>query len=90
MSAKTILWPLAAGMLLAAAGCAPAYYAYPCGCVPYDYCPDPPLPYGTYCGCPTPWAAKFQREFAAPPNEDLRRQPRSSATPSTPKEQQPY
>lgn len=41
-------------------GCAAAYHDYPCGCVPYAYCPPPPLPYVTYshCGCPTPIAAQ--------------------------------
>lgn len=43
-------------------GCARAYHSYPpCSCVPYSYCPQPPLPYTTYesCHCPTPIAAKF-------------------------------
>jgi hypothetical protein len=45
-----------AGLLLCASGCAPAYHAYPCGCVPYHYGVRPPLPYEVYQGCPTPVA----------------------------------
>jgi len=42
------LGPLA---LALAAGCAPAYHAYP-GCyVDCKYCPPPPLPYAHYQGC---------------------------------------
>jgi len=47
---------VAAALLTACCGCAAAYRCYPCGCVPYQYCPDPPLPYTAYsaCHCPTP------------------------------------
>lgn len=62
MSAKHASCSLLGAILLAAAGCAPGYHAYPCGCVPYGYCPEPPLPFTNYCGCPTPWAAKFYPE----------------------------
>ncbi len=43
-------------------GCAPAYHAYPCGCVPLSYCPEPALPHTNYCCCPTPCAASPQGE----------------------------
>lgn len=85
MSTKRKLWPSLA-ILIAAAGCAPAYHAYPCGCVPYGYCPDPPLPYTSYCGCPTPWAAKFVREHPTTPVEHLdKKQSDKPTTPSQPK-----
>lgn len=48
-----------AAAVLGAAGCAAAYHAYPCGQVPYAYRPEPPLPYVSYCACPTPIAAEF-------------------------------
>jgi hypothetical protein len=44
---------LGGSLLLLAGGCASAYHAYPCGSVPYCYCPPAPLPYASYCGCPT-------------------------------------
>ena len=41
----------AAGILLAASGCAPAYYDY-LGCyIDCKYCPLPPLPYTQYNDC---------------------------------------
>ena len=45
---------------LLAGGCATAYHNYPCGCVHYKHCPSPPLPYTTYCGCPTPVAKCYE------------------------------
>jgi hypothetical protein len=57
MFARPVFWSwLAATLLTAMLGCAPAYHAYPCGCVPYGYCQEPPLPFTNYCGCPTPQA----------------------------------
>jgi hypothetical protein len=44
-------------------GCSHAYHHYPpCSCIPYTYCPQPPLPYVTYgsCHCPTPIASGWQ------------------------------
>ena len=43
-------------LMIALSGCASGYHAYRCGCIPYRYCPEPPLPYTTYCSshCPTP------------------------------------
>ena len=43
-------------LLVAFAGCAAAYRDYPGGCVPYGYCPPPPLAYTVYDACPTPIA----------------------------------
>ena len=50
-----------AGLLavLALSGCAPAYNSYSDGCVPYNHCPPPPLPYTSYSGCPTPVAERY-------------------------------
>ncbi|MFO1045839.1 MAG: hypothetical protein U0941_28995 [Planctomycetaceae bacterium] len=44
--------------IISLSGCAHAYHAYLCG-VPYGYCPDPPLPYTSYSGCPTPIASRY-------------------------------
>lgn len=46
-------------LLVSLSGCAQAYQSYPCGCIPYGYCPDRPLPYRTYSGCPTPIASTY-------------------------------
>ncbi|MBI1903690.1 MAG: hypothetical protein HY000_36310 [Planctomycetes bacterium] len=72
---RTVVVMLAA---LSAAGCAPQYHWYsnPCCCIPYDYPPAAPLPYTTYCGCPTPVASCYEmrkeesmpRDAAAPPS----------------------
>jgi hypothetical protein len=40
-------------------GCARSYHAYPCGEVPYCYCPPNPLPYRQYCNCPTCIACQY-------------------------------
>jgi len=53
---------LGGSLLLVTGGCASAYHAHPCGCVPYCYCPPAPLPYASYCGCPTPLAASIDGE----------------------------
>jgi hypothetical protein len=44
-------------------GCAPAHHSHRdrCHCIEYGYCPPAPLPYTTYCGCPTPVAAGHAR-----------------------------
>ena len=44
--------------LMLAGGCAHQYHWYQAdGCCPqYEYCAPAPLPYSTYCGCPTPFA----------------------------------
>jgi hypothetical protein len=47
-------------LIAIAGGCAAACHDCSCGgCVPYTYCPPPPLPYRTYCGCATPVAAYY-------------------------------
>ena len=53
-------------VIAALSGCASAYHAFPDLCVPYAYCPQPPLPYTTYshCGCPTPIAAQYAERTA--------------------------
>lgn len=85
MSIKHSLWPwLGITLLIATTGCAPAYHAYPCGCVPYGYCPGSPLPYTGYCGCPTPWAAKFHREHMTAQPENLPEPASKPTTPPTP------
>ena len=50
---------LGLSLLTSLAGCAATYQSYSCGCVPYGYCPDRPLPYRTYSGCPTPIASVY-------------------------------
>lgn len=50
---------LALILLIVSSGCAGAYRDYPKGCVPYGYCPQPPLPYVEYFGCPTPIAERY-------------------------------
>jgi hypothetical protein len=52
-------------LLVVSSGCARAYHAYPCGCVPYDYCPPPPLAYAPYDACPTPVARCYASEIVA-------------------------
>ncbi len=60
MSTHHASWRLLGIVLaLAFSGCAPAYHAYPDACIPYGYCPEPPLPYVTYDNCPTPIASEF-------------------------------
>lgn len=53
---------------LAASGCAAAYHDYPCGCIPYAYCPPPPLAYGPYEACPTPIARCYALDQPALPH----------------------
>lgn len=50
---------LGVALLASLSGCATAYHDYPGCCIPYRYCPCPPLPYITYegCHCPTPGAS---------------------------------
>ena len=59
------------GLLLLTVGCAPAYHSYrcACSCIPYDYCPPAPLPYTTYCACPTQVASCYANR--AVPGEAL-------------------
>ena len=45
--------------LVISCGCSAAYHDYPCGCVPYRYCPPPPMRYAAYDACPTPLAACY-------------------------------
>lgn len=55
---------LGAALLLSLPGCATAYRDYSGCCIPYVYCPPPPLPYVTYesCHCPTPGTSlRFQQ-----------------------------
>ncbi|MEI6502756.1 MAG: hypothetical protein WCP21_17240 [Armatimonadota bacterium] len=58
---------ISVGLLLLCVGCAPAYHSYQCdcSCLPYGYCPPAPLPYTTYCGCPTPVASSYS-DLAVP------------------------
>ena len=53
-------------LLASLSGCASAYDSYPCGAIPYGYCPDPPLPYSTYSGCPTPVASSYSPRQVRP------------------------
>lgn len=58
--------------LASLSGCAQAYQSYPCGCIPYGYCPDRPLPYRTYSGCPTPIASSYSSaRIPQPPQPPL-------------------
>lgn len=52
------LYRVLLGVSVLLGGCAHAYHEYPCGCIPYDYCPEPPLPYTAYGECPTPIASR--------------------------------
>ncbi len=81
MSIKQILWPpLAAALLSIPFGCASAYHAYPCGCVPYGFCPAPPLPFSNYCGCLTPRATQFQCGHATAASKEGESLPCTPAT----------
>ena len=40
-------------------GCAPAYHAYPNGCVTYGYRAASPPPFAFYRGCATPWLRRY-------------------------------
>jgi len=57
-----ILGPI---LLIVSSGCAGAYHDYEAGCVPYNYCAQPPLPYVEYGGCPTPIAERYRALFSA-------------------------
>lgn len=60
------------GLAVLSCGCAQAYHDYPCGCVPYGYGPEPPLPYRRYASCPTPIASRRATELqgrASPPTD---------------------
>ena len=60
------MWTLlGVALMVSLSGCAAAYHDYPDCCIPYLYCPPPPLPYTAYegCHCPTPGASQhFQQE----------------------------
>ena len=62
---------LGAMTLVVASGCAAAYHDYPDGCVAYDYCPLPPLPYATYQACPTPVAQCYSTVGETQPSEPV-------------------
>jgi hypothetical protein len=62
---RCIGW-LAASLLIASCGCAAAYHDYPCGCVPYGYCPSAPLRYAAYDACLTPVAACYVEKSKGP------------------------
>lgn len=64
-----------ATLLVISGGCAAAYHDYPCGCIPYGYCPPPPLAYTVYNACPTPIARCYladdvsaRADLAMPPD----------------------
>jgi hypothetical protein len=53
------MWKLlGVALIVSLFGCAAARHDYPDSCIPYLYCPPPPLPYVAYdgCHCPTPGA----------------------------------
>jgi hypothetical protein len=64
-----MIWLLVAVALFATAGgCARAYHAYPCGCVPYGYCAEPPLPHVMYCGSCTAVPSQAQQAPSPEPS----------------------
>ena len=64
-SKKILLaWALLAMTCVTMSGCIRSYRAYPCGQVPYDYCPPQALPYTNYSACPTPIAASYFAPYA--------------------------
>ena len=46
-------------------GCAPAYHAYPNGCVTYGYRTAAPPPFTFYRGCATPWLRRYASESSS-------------------------
>lgn len=73
---------LAVAVMAAAAGCAPGYHAYPCGAVPYTYCPEPPLPFTHYCGYPT--SCEIHQDLPEAPPADAADQPLDPPPPLIP------
>jgi hypothetical protein len=65
MELQKLSWILI-GLSICSNGCVHAYRAYPDGCIPYDYCPSPPLPYTRSTGCPTPIANRWISESSGP------------------------
>ncbi len=62
---------LAAALAVLLSGCAGAGRDYSDCCIPYLYCPPPPLPWVSYegCHCPTPVASRYgepQSGYSAP------------------------
>lgn len=55
---------LGVALIVSFSGCAAAYQDYPGCCIPYLYCPPPPLPYVAYegCHCPTPGASLYLQQ----------------------------
>ena len=63
------IWKLLGVVLIVSlSGCITAYHDYPGCCIPYLYCPPPPLPYVRYegCHCPTPGASIYFRQHGTP------------------------
>jgi hypothetical protein len=54
-------------LLVSLSGCAAAYHDYQGCCIPYLYCPPPPLPYVAYEGrhCPTPGASLYSQQYGS-------------------------
>jgi hypothetical protein len=73
-SAGSALWRtmgFAVGLLAFATlgGCCCRWvHCYRGGCVPYDYVAPAPLPYTTYCGCPTPIAQEYREANSMQPD----------------------
>lgn len=59
-----VVFAIAANILLS--GCAPAYHAYPNGCVTYGYRTAAPPPFTFYRGCATPWSRRYASESSSP------------------------
>jgi hypothetical protein len=80
MRGKSRFWlPGAVVVLAMYLGCASAYHSYPSGsCIPYGYCPEPPLPYATYesAHCPTSvgseWRSRHGPAGVKPSADDLK------------------
>jgi hypothetical protein len=57
---KSIAIFFVATLVIVLSGCARAHDQYRWGCITYGYCPPAPLPYASYCGCPTPLAEAYR------------------------------
>ena len=80
------MWKLLGiALIVSLSGCAVAYHDYPGCCIPYLYCPPPPLPYVLYegCHCPTPGESLYFQQHGpsgtAIPDSDV---PIKGPTPS--------
>ena len=63
------MWKLLGiALIVSLSGCAAAYHDYPGCCIPYVYCPPPPLPYAAYegCHCPTPGVSLYLQQHGTP------------------------